>query len=113
MKMERWMQERASAAIEGCKSADDVPEYVMDFYHRISVVYQHIHNNKEMGQHISGPVIGIAIENMKLNDRITALESKIDQLAPDADKKAKQKQSPARVGLPRPISNMPKQPVGV
>ena len=113
MKMERWMQERAAAAIEGCRLADDVPEYVLEFYKRISLVYQHIHNNKEMGQHISGPVIGIAIENMKLHERIAALEARMDRPVPVVGGTKKLKQDPATVGATRENPLGKRQPVGV
>ena len=111
-KMSRPIQERAAAAIEGCTLADSVPKYVMDFYERAQLVTKHIHNTPEFGQHVAGPVIAIAIENMKLHERITALEARMDELAPVAGDKKKQEQKPAVVGAPKVNAGAARQPVG-
>ncbi len=108
-KMSRPIQERAAAAIEGCTLADSVPKYVLDFYERAQLVTKFIHNTPEFGQHVAGPVIAMAIENMKLDERITALEARVDLLA---GVKKKQEQKPAVVGAPKANAGAPRQPVG-
>lgn len=124
-KMSRPMQEKAAVAIEGCKLADDVPQYVLDFYERVQLVTKHIHNTNEFGQHVAGPVLAIAIENMKLHERIATLETRMDDAAkviwalkkavklPDVGDEKKQEQKPAVVGAPRANANAPRQTVGV
>lgn len=112
-KMSRPMQEKAAVAIEGCKLADDVPQYVLDFYERVQLVTKHIHNTNEFGQHVAGPVLAIAIENMKLHERISVLEARMAQPVPVVASTNKQEQKPAVVGAPRANANAPKQTVGV